>query len=525
MSRQYSSSTAIFLAGLFFLFLIRWPGWFAPYSLNLDEELLLASVTTMKTRGIVPWVSFDTTTIGPVPSWFLYGVEWVVGKLDYQTIHTVNAILWAISGLTCVVSVFLLFSWKGAAVAFFVTSVTFLMTLRFDYLHFNSGILPSLCLSLAMLVLVALRHCCREKSTRCALFALCGLLCGLAVFGKLQAGPISLFIFCAAGWLIISEPRGQRFVSAASLIFGASLLPLSLGLWLWMIGELGVAWNSYFVAGMSYGSNQTWNGERISSLRHDIWNGWAFFRPFLITIALILVACPGARPTRMNSHQAGDWVLFFGWLIFSLVAVAVPVERWEHHGTLLISPSIVFLSYLISKVSQGEFGLHIERWKILVTSTTLSLVWLLFSLPHLESLNFRQLLSVTGPSPWHRSLFQRISDESRGDSVAVWGWVPAVFADMNLSSATRHMISHFLIDENPAREALRKSYMEDIQSNPPAVFLDAVCEGFFLWKWTDHHSRRVDSFPELHEFLNTHYDKTITKTYPAHIYVLKERFR
>lgn len=524
MNQRHFSSIVLFLTCAFFLFLIRWPGWTTPYSLNLDEELILASVVTMQSRGVIPWVDFDTTTIGPVTSWFLYCVVLLFGQLDYQSIHVLSAILWALMGTICVLLVFLLTSWRGALVSFFIVSVTWFMTLRFDYLHFNSGIVPSLLLSLGALSLFLARDYAQGTRLKCFLIALCGLLCSLSVLGKLQAAPIALLVFAGACWLSIFEIKVRKTATVFSLIFATVFVPAVLVLYLVSIGEFGTAWNSYVVAGLSYGSGQVLDGARLTSLRQDIWNGWAFFRPFFITIALILIACPSSRPTRMKHQQSLDWLFLFGWLIAALFAVVTPAARWEHHGTFLVAPAIVFLSYLIFSATKGEAA-SVAQWKVSLTLGTLSVVWLGFCSPHLESVNLKHHLSVTGPSAWHRSLFQRIATESKGGKVAVWGWVPAAFADTNLPSATRHMISHFLIDESPAREGLRESYIKDLKENPPTVFLDAVCDGFFLWGWSDHPHRRADSFPELHDFLSKYYHKTVTDTYPAHLYFLKDQFR
>jgi len=490
--------------------------------MNLDEELMLASVVTMKTRGVIPWVSFDTTTIGPISSWFLHGVSALAGMLDYQRVHVLAAAMWAAMGMICVLLVFLLTSRRGAIVSFFIVSVTFFVTLKPDYLHFNSEILPSLFLSLGVLSLTLVRG--RNVGTvkSCLLVALCGFLCSTSMLGKLQAAPVAMFVFSGALLLCLAGSKKQRMLSVLSLLLGFSALPLFLTSWMVVIGESGTAWDAYFSTALSYGKTQSWNSSRISHLGLDVWNGWGFWRPFLIMSILVLILFPSTRPANLEPERRIEWAFLFGWLLASLCAVAMPAKRWEHHGTFLVAPSVVFLSYLIAMAARGGIP-EWQRWKSRTTSIALFLVWLGFCFPHLRSLDLERLSVTTDTKHWQQALFQKIAREADGRPVAVWGWAPSLFAEMNLPSSTRHMISHFLIDESPARENLRKAYMKDLRENPPAVFLDAVCQGFFLWSWSDYPKRRAESFPELQDFLNKHYDKQITKPYPAHVYTLKKQ--
>lgn len=517
----------LFVIGFCLLFALRWPGWTTPYSMNPDEELLVASVVTMGHRGLVPWVSFDTTTIGPATSWLLYAAATLLGGLSYQSVHVLAALLWAAMGMVCVGIGLTLTTPRAAITSFLLVAGTFVLTLRPNYLHFNSEILPSFLLSVAALSLCVFfvkppHPSCRHLSLRHCLLFLCGFSCSTALLAKLQSLPIAMFVLSAALVSVLREGRRGKVYCVLSLSMGFLILPIPLFLWLASLGELSSAWNSYFVAGLSYGSGQAWNGERLAQMRQDIWGGWSFFRPFLLAAGLIMVACPLARPTNLNSRQIAIWVALGGWLLAALLTALLPAGRWEHHGTFIVAPAIAFLSYLIYLSSGEGDPVPVRRWKALTTSTTLLGCWIAFSVPLLESLNLRQYSEWSGPSPWHRSLFEKIATESRGAPVAVWGWVPALFADMNLPSASRHMISHFLIDESPAREELRRAYMEDLRATRPLVILDAVCEGFFLWSWGDHPQRRASSFPELRDFLDKHYTKQTMSVFPAELYILKK---
>lgn len=109
--------------------------------------------------------------------------------------------------------------------SFFIVSVTWFMTLRFDYLHFNSGIVPSLFLSLGVLSLFLARDYAQGTRLKCFLIALCGFLCSLSVLGKLQATPIALLVFAAACWLSIFKIKGPTTAPVFSLIFATVFVP------------------------------------------------------------------------------------------------------------------------------------------------------------------------------------------------------------------------------------------------------------------------------------------------------------
>ena len=105
----------------------------------------------------------------------------------------------------------------------------------------------------------------------------------------------------------------------------------------------------------------------------------------------------------------------------------------------------------------------------------------------------------------------------------IWGWAPEIFVAAGRSSASRHIISHFLIDSNAAFDTHRQNYLADLKAELPEVFVDVVTPGFFLWRWgKESKGLRADSFPELSQFLAENYDKaTFPETGGAVFYLLR----
>ena len=94
------------------------------------------------------------------------------------------------------------------------------------------------------------------------------------------------------------------------------------------------------------------------------------------------------------------------------------------------------------------------------------------------------------------------------EPVAIWGWAPEIFVETGRSSATRHIIGHFLIAPNAALQTHRSTFLADLKANQPKLVIDAVADGFAFW-YTWQKPCRADSFPELAKFLAEHYEPRV----------------
>ncbi|MDB6111082.1 MAG: hypothetical protein JWR69_2832, partial [Pedosphaera sp.] len=72
----------------------------------------------------------------------------------------------------------------------------------------------------------------------------------------------------------------------------------------------------------------------------------------------------------------------------------------------------------------------------------------------------------------------------------------------------------------------RKRYLTDLSRSRPAVFIDAVAAGAFIWFWQG--TEKHETFPELANFIDANY--TLCKSIqiepdgaPVRIYLLKQR--
>ena len=93
--------------------------------------------------------------------------------------------------------------------------------------------------------------------------------------------------------------------------------------------------------------------------------------------------------------------------------------------------------------------------------------------------------------------------------MTVWGWMPTLYIQSGLASATRQTISHFLIDAGPSRDFIRRQFLQDVQANRPDVIVDAVASGCFVWYW-EIETSRLESFPAFAAYVKENYVLAVT---------------
>jgi hypothetical protein len=87
--------------------------------------------------------------------------------------------------------------------------------------------------------------------------------------------------------------------------------------------------------------------------------------------------------------------------------------------------------------------------------------------------------------------------------------MPMLHVTTQLRSATRHTISHFLIDPGPSRELLRSQFLQEVRSTRPDVIVDAVASDCYTWYWPIK-SSGIESFPEFAAYVKANYSLALT---------------
>jgi hypothetical protein len=482
---------------------------------------MLAGAMTALSRGVVPWRDFDLTTIGPVTIWFLAGCLKLGMPASYQAIHILAASIWAATALMVILTGWILSGRSGGIFSFSIFLAVSLASYHNDYLHFTSELVPGLLLSISGLLLLKVTTSESDsKMPFVSLFAI-GVLSSMAVFAKLQALPISAFFLLAAFFATIHRNNINRSLFFGLLgLFGAIIPVAVMIIWLMQTGDLMTGVTSYFLAGSSYGASGSLSLERIVKIGRSLMGGWWSLRPFgvLMTLAAVALIWRGWFPWPIRNQRVVAGFICVGWFGCALFAVLVPLFRWIHHGIFLIAPAIVFLTFLVSHLT--SYSTNGLPWFRPLVPRIRNFVWILFVIlwvglgfPTIRE-GFQKIRQFQKNDAWQNKFPSEMADDVKsaieklsktGDPIAIWGWAPEIFILSQRPSASRHVISHFLIDENPAKKMHRATFLQDLVQKPPEIFIDAVAEGFFTWQWGDGQPFRVSSFPELDSFLSNNY--------------------
>jgi hypothetical protein len=89
------------------------------------------------------------------------------------------------------------------------------------------------------------------------------------------------------------------------------------------------------------------------------------------------------------------------------------------------------------------------------------------------------------------------------DPVTVWGWAPEFHVLTGTIPATRDPGMYWQLMASPLRDYYRSRFLEDLQRDPPKVFVDAVAPGQFYY-----HNRDTDgyeTFPDLRSYVTSNF--------------------
>jgi hypothetical protein len=474
--------------------------------LNIDESLPM--VNALRTSSIAPWASMDSTTSGPVSSWFVWTLHQAGMPITYRAIHLVAAICIIFTFVTSWLASRRLFG-IGPALVGACAGALWLAFPRKEFPHFSSEIVPISLIGLALLCAVPTQTV-GPKSKRIALIV-AGVALGLVPWTKLQAAPIAavLGLFLVVEMLAkpgTGEPRSRRWIDAA-LMCGAALLPSGLIFtWIARVGALSDFTQSYIVSNLLYAAKPT--KQYIIDIIYMMTR--RSITPLLIGIGALFLAAAFVRGSGvLDDMRRRRWELSLAvsLLAVSFFACVKPRTQFAHYQLLMLAPTILAIAGGASLLADEEKPMILggrlsPMWTLSAACVGLPLVimstWLATSMR-------RDIESVRQPTesfPQRQiaGLVKKAVPNIR--SVAVWGWEPCIYVDLGLPPVTRHVINHFLTLPGPAAVFLRSRYLDDVRLARPDVILD-VGE---ISEPGDHKPALSSVFPELNSLISEHYD-------------------
>jgi hypothetical protein len=522
---------------------IRWNA-----ELNPDESQMVAQGMRLLSHP-VPWRDMDSTTSGPLNTMWLTLPMCFGAPSNWQTARWV---LWASTCLT----LFLLYLTLRCFGTRAETQFALLPTVFFyalsdsaDFVHYNTEALSVLLLSAGFYLLA--REWTGDRPSQPRLFLL-GLAAGSVTFAKLQAAPLAAFLVMVglAQIAVYQRKAGrlwkERWREPLALCAGAATVPcLILGV-VTVYGALGDFWKSYILAASYYVKEpvvfrQPWR---------TLFLGYSDATPYLVgtlaALGSLLWACAASR-VRLPGRLFWPLIVMLADAVLTTGCLLISGKPFWHYLILYVPPlgllcGLAFFAGKTKLAVQGESSVRsapkgraqaASEPGPLRTPFSFTLWLLVFSLS-VAAIQFQRVPSFLRMTRYYSKTHTRKSAladfvsrvSQRGDSMSVWGWVPAYYIETGLSPATRDAVSHYLMSPGPYQSYFRNRYLEDLEQTRPVAFVDAVAQGAFLGP--SGKAEKHEGFPELAKFIDENYSlwvdiKLVEGDSPVRLYLLKDR--
>ncbi len=503
-----------------FIFLTRLPGILADYQLNPDESAVGAAVVTQGYRGFMPWVSFDTTTVGPVTTWLVALVSLFGISISFSALHVFAAVLWAASATLTLYILETFFARAGFKVGVLVLVATTFFTWVPDFLSLTSEAVPNLLLVIASTLLCVQITSAHKAATAPWVCCVVGLCSGLAVMGKLQALPPALFLCLFAGHSALQGRLGEAACSVGVSLFAAITPWLIVYVWLAAHGELMTAVSAYWLAGASYATASASVASWITNSAKWFGMGWWVLFPtwLLACVAIVPFVRYLLRDAEWTQICSKEALFVLGWFFSSLVAVITPSSKFMHHGVFLLSPSVLLVAGMLlvpARAAQWQDGagkmcipissLFTKRKPYLALCCATWMAAMIVPAVAYDKWGFVQPYRY--PTAAGLAVTEFVTQNTpEGQSILIWGWAPEIYMLSKRPSATRHIISHFLIKNTDSNSGHRETFLKDVWVSEPDLIVDATGPEFFGWWGKDDAVGLEETIPEIEGLLEEKYE-------------------
>ncbi|GIH09383.1 hypothetical protein Rhe02_74500 [Rhizocola hellebori] len=458
------------------------------YPLNPDEAELMGQARAAM-HSPVPFTTWTTATTGPIWALFLA----MLGMLGLpMTMFAAHFVAAALVGVMGYLGFTLVRRVTGAFLSAVVTLfwwLPFVLSLTGDPVNLaalSTELLPSALILGAALV--------RPESLakRPWLFAVTGLLSGLAVGAKYQVAPLAVAVLAMQLAFLPQFQWRQAWRNLGWWAVGGFAPALILGVAMLIspdVSMVAIQQNLTFVS--EYSTRVGLNG-RISN--------WRVLVTSMHQVLMLLLVCwfgsrsvPRVQLWRAIVAGAGLVAVYLGglgfghYLIFMYpafaIALALPLKPGAQLVPLanrpILRPALVIFVALVAWVA--SFGAPTQ-------------------LP--ETASGDQLANVFRPDSHPPQDPKLVSACPKGSEVLVWGWAPELYIIYSWSNAVPYMNLTLLTDAPANQPSGHEVIREAIERKSTACVVDAVGNPFFHVK-PEHSITKV--YPDLTAVLTTQY--------------------
>jgi hypothetical protein len=502
---------AILLAAA--VFLLRLPSAFIHHELNPDESLMLIQGVKFLLDP-VPWRSVDGFSSGPLNSWIVSALLAAGLKPTYSLLHLLASSLISIQVVVMYRTLLHLTTWLAAALGVLPMLLFYGLASEANFLSYSSELLPVLLFAFAFHSLIVWW---KGSSPHSCVGAFAGgIALGCSLWAKSQALPIAGaigIVFLAA--IVTTERNWLR--QAASLSAGVVLPALLILAPVIRAGVMGDFWNSYILGNLAY-AGQVNIATTLLHIAPALSGGQMLPLSILLVIAAAtLIAQPSLAIGASSKEDL--WILgsLCAYLAACLFAVCRPSATFPHYQILLVHPMTCLSTLLIARVLRpAEFGrTRLPRFTAYALTPVVALfamntpTYVAYASNAVDEANASEMDANRRIAGIIRDLVHH----GRDRRVSIWGWMPGAYVDSGTIPATRDAICGMVITRGPMQNYYRSRFVGDLRRAMPAVFVDAVVPGAFLWHpgfkqvtpndWTEKDGYESD--PALRDFIDRNY--------------------
>ncbi len=498
---------ALFAALLFsVLFAWRWPFLLSAQELgNPDESQLVAGAITLK-HDPVFYRSVDGTTSGPLNFYAQFPTHYMGVPLDYFNARLTGLLLvW--SGFLCTQA--LLASAYGTALARLAptTGVLFLATTTdTDFIHYSSEHVSLLLIPLGWWLLWRHREAPRPRRPSAG-WLLAAVTAGLLPWAKLQSSLFAAALMAWAAWMLWRNPQlawPQR-VRQYAWMAGAALLPSVLALSaLAATGQIEHFFRSYILENIDFvGGIDLPVADIVRHLAFICSFTWQFPVYLGVVLALLVAGAAGLAVNRLRPDAF--WYLGLFLTLTAVATVLAPKRAHQHYLLYLVPPLTVWLGATLGQLwLRAPALLPVRR---MIALGTIIAVEAIVGWRPTDGHSFmygRLLHDWREPRTEISKMIREIAQP--GDTIAMWGWQPWIFAETGLPHGTRDSHSKSQLESRRQKDYFRMRFLADMKRNKPTFFVDAVGNGGRAFAYYDRDMQGYETFPELHAYIQNHYE-------------------
>jgi hypothetical protein len=423
----------------------------------------------------------------------------------------------------CFVS-YLIYNDRIAQIIVIVLFLFFSISEHADIVAYNSEHIPMLLTTMLYYFFIKTQFSSSKNGnagTGLLYLVICGIIIGILPLAKLQASTIS-FAFIIGIFILNILSKEKYLVKNIALIAGV-LLPVLLLLSYLFLFNLGAEfWNYYILNNFEYSKSGLYTYSTTWLIMQKNENAVYWYEKLLVVPRLILITKDtilfwGSLSiisfgslfllrNKLKNITSKSKLLFLFFLfsfIMAYIAVIKPGNIFLHYLLLLVIPAAYLAGFLLGlvidtfKQNSTKILVYVKYYlalTVIVPVIAFSIDGNCYIRDYLSNFPRRNLSNITVS-------LKKYSQP--GDRLAVWGYLINIYVEAELIQGTREPTSYLQISEGNLQKYFTDKYCEDIISNKPILFVDAVGKNSLAYY---DYSQRYENYPAVKELINNNYE-------------------